>query len=422
MPLTDATCRNATCPEGKARERYADSKGLYLEVRPAGGKYWYFKHRFANKEKRLSLGTYPDVPLASRVKRDPATGAVATTIKGARDLRDEARALLKAGTDPVQAKLDGKQAQRIRIGTTFERVARDWFEHWRTTKTPRHADYVLRRLEADVFPVIGAKPVGDITAQHLLAMAKKIEARDALDIARRAWQMAGQVLEHALAHGLVDRNAAKDVRPGVALKARTKVNYARLDAKEVPQLLRRMDAYQGTPHTRLAMQLLALTFVRTSELIGARWDEFDLDAAEWRLPAERMKMRTPHVVPLSTQAAEVINTLTELRNQSALLFPGERNHDKPMSNNTILKALDRMGYKHRMTGHGFRSIASTILHELGHRHDVIELQLAHQERNKVSAAYNWATYLPERRVLMQVYADHLDALRKGAKVLPFKAA
>ena len=405
MPLTDAGCRNAKCPEGKARERYSDSGGLYLEVQPTGAKHWRWKYRYAGKEKRLAIGTYPGVSLAK-----------------ARKDRDAAREKLKAGTDPVQAKLDAKLAARISVGNTFKAVALAWFEHWKGTKTQRHTDYVMRRLEADVFPVFGGKPVTDVTAPQLLAMAKKIESRDAIDIAKRALQTCGQILRFAVAHGMLERNPAADVKPGDALKARKKENYARLDAKEVPALLRKIDAYHGSPYTRLAMQLMALTFVRTSELIGARWEEFDIDGREWRIPPARMKMRSLHVVPLSTQSLEVLATLQEIRGPGALLFPGERDHEKPMSNNTILKALDRMGYKHRMTGHGFRGIASTVLHELSHRHDVIELQLAHQERNAVSAAYNHATLLPERRALMQAWANHLDTLRKGAKVIPFKAA
>jgi integrase len=252
-------------------------------------------------------------------------------------------------------------------------------------------------------------------------MAKKIESRGALDIARRAWQTCGQIFEYALAHGMVERNPSKDVRPGSALIARKKEHYARIDAKELPELLRRIEAYVGSPYTRFAMKLMALTFVRTGELIGARWEEFDLEAAEWRIPAERMKMRTPHIVPLSKQAVEALRCLRELKGLSDLLFPGERDHEKSMSNNTILKALERMGYKGRMTGHGFRGVASTILHELGFDHAHIELQLAHQERDAVSAAYNFATYLPQRRKMMQVWADRLDALRKGARVLPLQA-
>jgi integrase len=405
MPLTDTACRNARCPEDKARERYADSGGLYLEVQPTGAKHWRWKYRYAGKEKRLAIGTYPTITLAQ-----------------ARRARDDARALLKEGTDPVQAKKDAKLARRLALGTTFEAVSRQWFEHWKGPRSQRHAEYVMRRLEVDVFPVLGSKPIGEITAPQLVAMAKRIEARGALDIAKRSLQTCGQVFRYAVAHGVLERNPATDVKPGDALKPRKKEHYARLEAKELPELLRRIDAYQGSPWTRLAIKLMALTFVRTGELIGAQWDEFDLEAREWRVPAERMKMKTPHVVPLSNQAVEVVQTLQELRNRSPMLFPGERDHEKPMSNNTILAALKRMGYAGRMTGHGFRGVASTILHEAGFDHAHIELQLAHMERDDVSAAYNFATYLPQRRKMMQWYADHLDALRKGAKVLPLRVA
>ncbi len=212
------------------------------------------------------------------------------------------------------------------------------------------------------------------------------------------------------------------MRPGAALKPRKKEHFARVDAKELPELLRKIESYPGAVYTRMAMKLMALTFVRTGELIAAHWDEFDLDAAEWRIPAERMKMRTPHIVPLATQAVDLLRSLHELRGLSGLLFPGERDHEKPMSNGAILGALKRMGYSGRMTGHGFRGIASTTLHEMGFDHAHIELQLAHQERDAVSAAYNFATYLPQRRKMMQHWADHLDALRKGAKVMPLRAA
>lgn len=402
--LTDTACKNAKCPPDKARARYADSGGLYLEVVPSGGKLWRWKYRFMGKEKRLAIGTYPAVTLAS-----------------ARRKREEARLKLKAGKDPVQHKRDQKAANLVRQENNFEAIARAWFAHWKGPKTERHADYVLRRLEADVFPAIGRRPIVEITAPMLVAMAKKIEARGALDIAKRSLQTCGQIFRYAIAHGFIDRNPAADVKPGDALKPRKKTHYARLDARELPELLRKMAVYQGRPYTRLAMELMALTFVRTSELIEATWSEFDLEEEEWRIPAERMKMRTPHIVPLATQAMQVLKLLQELKGLSDLLFPGERDHEKPMSNNTILQALERMGYKGRMTGHGFRGIASTILHEQGFRHDIIELQLAHQERDEVSAAYNFATYLPERRKMMQWYADHLDQLRKGAKVIPLRA-
>jgi len=405
MALTDTACRNAKCTADRPRQRYADSGGLYLEVQPSGAKHWRWKYRFGGKEKRLAIGTYPTIGLA-QARRD----------------RDKARELLKSGTDPVQARQDAKLAQRVAIATNFEAVARSWHEHWKGPKTARHSEYVMRRLELDVFPELGRKPISEITAPQLLAMAKKIESRGALDIARRAWQTCGQVFEFALAHGMMERNPAKDVRPGAALKARTKEHFARVDVKELPELLRKIEVYQGSPYTRCALKLIGLTFVRTTELIAARWDEFDLDAAEWRIPAARMKMRTPHIVPLSTQAVDVLRSLHEIRGLAGLVFPGERDHEKPMSNGAILQALKRMGYARRMTGHGFRGIASTVLHELGFDHAHIELQLAHQERNAVSAAYNFAVYLEPRRKMMQAWADHLDALRQGAKVLPFKAA
>lgn len=403
MPLAVTAIRNAK-PAAKPVKMF-DGGGLYLLVQPTGGKLWRLKYRVGGKEKLLSLGAYPAIGL-----------------QDARIRRDQAREQLAKGIDPGQLRKEAKRATEVAAANSFEFVARAWWAQWSPTRSAKHADQVIRRLEADVFPELGAVPVSAITAPMLLAVSLKIEKRGAVDIAKRAYQTCGQVLRYAVAHGLAERNPATDVKPGDALRPARKEHYARLDAKDVPELLRRIDAYDGSIYTRLALRLIALTFVRTSELIGARWAEFDLDAAEWRIPAERMKMKTPHMVPLSKQALAVLTELHDLRMGRELLFPGERDHGKPMSNNTILFALYRMGYHSRMTGHGFRGIASTILHEQGHRHDLIELQLAHQERNAVSAAYNHATYLPQRRKLMQAWADHLDALRKGAKLLPFKAA
>lgn len=429
MALTDTECRNAKCPEGRPLVRLADSGGLYLEVTATGSKLWRWKYRHAGKEKRLALGIYPAVPLASRSDA-PAAGGI---VKGARQLRDEARALLLAGTDPSEARKDAKRAIMASAETAFEPVARTWWAAWKATKTSRYAANVMSRLEADAFPELGHRPVATLTAAHFIAMSKKIEARGAAELARRSLQTCGLVMRWAVAHNLADRNPVQDVKPSDFLKPRTVENFARVGAAELPDLLRKMAGYEGATATRAALALMALTFVRTSELIEARWQEFDLDAAEWIIPAERIGRkgaqgkRRPHIVPLSRQALEVLGTLQASRGADrctgpALLFPGERDHDKPMSNGTILMALKRMGYAGRMTGHGFRGIASTALNEMGYRWDVIEAQLSHVEGNKVRAAYNHAQYLDERRELMQGWAAYLDAVRQSGKVIPFRQA
>lgn len=397
MPLTDTAIRKLK-PEAKAY-RQADSAGLFLWVTPTGGKSWRWKYRVDGKEKLMVLGRYPDVSLAQ-----------------ARDLRDQARKQKAAGVDPMQERKTAKLVRRIAADDSFAAVANAWHVNWKGSKNARHADYVLRRIEMDIIPQIGARPVSEIKTLELVAMVKKIADRGAVDIAKRAYQTCSQIFRYAIAHGLAPRNPATDVRPGDILATRKQTNYARIDAKELPELLRQIEAYQGSAVTRLSMKLMALTFVRTSELIGARWEEFDLDAAEWRIPAPRMKMKTPHIVPLARQTVEVLRTLHIVTGHSVLLFPGERDHEKPMSNNTILGALKRMGYQGRMTGHGFRGVASTILHEHGFDHAHIELQLAHIERNSVSAAYNHALHLKQRARLMQHWADYLEA-SVGAQVI-----
>ncbi len=280
---------------------------------------------------------------------------------------------------------------------------------------------MLARLEADVFPAIGSRPVSEILAPELVSMVKAIEKRGAFDIAKRCLQMTGQIFRHAIAHGIggATRNPVADIKPADVLTPRLRENYARIDVKEFPLLLRKIEAYQGTPTTRLAVKLMALTFVRTGELIGARWAEFDLEAGRWDIPASRMKMKTPHVVPLSSQALDVLCTLQTVTGARELVFPGERDHSKSISNNTILGALARMGYKGQMTGHGFRGLASTVLHERGFDHAHIELQLAHMERNQVSAAYNHALYLPQRAEMMQWWGEYLEGLTRG-NVLPLR--
>jgi integrase len=253
-------------------------------------------------------------------------------------------------------------------------------------------DSTRRRLASNILPSLGSQQIAEIEAPDIVAMVRAVEARGARDVAKRALETTGQIFRYAIAHGYAKRNPATDIRPRDILKASLKSNYARIDAKELPNLLRQIEVYQGTHVTRLAMKLMALAFMRTSELIGATWSEFDLELARWDIPAERMKMRTPHIVPLARQSLEVLNLLQALTGHSEWLFPGDRDPAKQMSNNTILKALERMGYKGTMTGHGFRGLASTILHERGCVHDHIELQLAHAPRNAVSAAYNHALY------------------------------
>ncbi len=400
MPLTETAIKKAK--PGIKPVKLSDGKGMYLLVNPAGSKLWRWKYRVLGKEKVMSLGAYPDVSLAQ-----------------ARDGVDKARKILATGSDPMVIRKADKVASRTSAENSFESVARKWWEKWKPARSEQHAGQVMRRFEANVFPHIGSRPVSEIQAPELVAMLKAIEARGVNDLAKRALQTSSQVFRYAIAHGLAKRNPATDIKPGDVLASRQKKNLARIDSKELPDLLRHIEGYQGAATTRLAIKLMALTFVRTTELIAAKWSEFDLEAARWNIPAERMKMKTQHIVPLSSQAVNLLKTLQLITGRGALLFPGERDHAKPMSNNTILKALERMGYKGRMTGHGFRGVASTLLHEMDFDHAHIELQLAHQERNEVSAAYNHATYLKQRTKMMQDWADYLDTCTTG-KVLPFQ--
>jgi len=400
MALTDTAIRNAK-PKDKPY-KMADAGGLLVLIQPSGAKWWRLRYRFGGKEKMLSLGVYPEVSLTD-----------------ARAARDAAKKQIKGGTDPATAR-KVETALAAEDTDTFERVALAWWQQWKGSCTSGHADNTLKRLKADVFPFIGHVPVKTLTAPMLLAMAKRIESRGALDIAKRSLQTCGQVMRYAVAHGLAERNPATDVRPSDALTPRKKQNFARLDAKELPGLLRKINDYDGTVITRCALRLMALTFVRTSELIGARWEEIDTQANLWRIPAERMKMKTPHLVPLSKQTLVVLEELRQETGERELLFASNRNPRKSISNNTILFALYRMGYHSRMTGHGFRGMASTILHENGFPHEHIEIQLAHQERNQVSAAYNHATYVQQRAKMMQWWADYLTSAAILRPVLPMK--
>lgn len=400
MRLTQKEIESAK--PGATLYRMWDSHGLYLEVAPAGGKWWRLKFRFGGKEKRISLGTLPGV-----------------TLKAARRKRDDARALLDDGIDPSAVRKEAKLEVAGKAANNFETVAREWYGKQAHVWVAHHASDVLRRLESNLFPEIGDKAIADITAPVLLAAVRKIEHRGAHDLAHRVLQVASQVFRYGIATGRCQRDPGPDLRG--ALTPHKSKHQAAVTPEELPALLRAIDGYGevGDKLTAYALRLLVLTFVRTNELIGAEWSEFDLDSAVWIIPAARMKMKTEHVVPLSRQSVEALRQVRSIAGGSRYVFPG-RNPDKQISNNTMLFALYRLGYKGRMTGHGFRAVASTILNEAGFRGDVIERQLAHAERDEIRGAYNRAEYLPERRKMMQQWADMVDALAKGAKVIPLQ--
>jgi integrase len=402
--LSDRAAKNLKARATAYRVADGHGKGLFLFVTPTGGKLWRFKYRFDGLQKQISYGQFPDVLLDV-----------------ARERHQAARKLLAAGVDPMAQRKVEKTAIRNANELPFREIASKWHEHWKGGKSAHHVKATWSRLESNVFPAFGDVAITSIEAYQIVTMIKAIQDRGMLDIAKRALETTGQICRYAVAHGFAKRNPAADIKPGDILKSRQKVNHARVDAKELPALLRAIEIYQGKHVTRLAMKLMAMTFIRTSELIGGRWDEIDFDAKRWNIPKERMKMRTAHIVPLSSQAIEVLELLKAITGGGALLFPGDRDPKKPMSNMTILEALKRMGYDGEMTGHGFRGVASTILHEQGYPHEHIELQLAHAPRNSVSAAYNHAKYLQPRATMMQAWSDYLEQTQRGGKVLAFRA-
>ena len=401
MKLNDVAVRKAK-PEAKPR-KLTDGGGLYVMIHPNGGKYWQLAYRFAGKQKTLALGVYPDVSLAD-----------------ARERRDQARKLLANGNDPSAVKQAQKRQAKIAAANTFEAVAREWVENRANDWTEGHKALTLRTLEQDAFPSLGRRPIAEITPAELLATVRAIEKRGALEIASRVLQRCSSVFRYSIATSRCNGNPATELRG--ALKSPKRTHYTTIEKGGFPQLLRDIDGYQGSPLTTYALQLMALTFTRTSELIEAEWREIDLDKAEWLIPAERMKMRRPHVVPLSQQAVAVFREAAELSGDRQYVFPNRNDPTGPASKAIILRALGRMGYTGKMTGHGFRSAASTMLNEhkskWGIHRDVIELQLAHVEKNASRAAYNFAEYLDERRAMMQQWADYLDKLKTGAEVIP----
>jgi integrase len=406
MPLADIHVRNA-----KVRTKpykLSDGGGMYLLVAPDGGRYWRLDYRFAGKRRTLALGVYPTVSLSD-----------------ARARREEARTLLSKGTDPSVAKKAMKRAVKHASATTFEPIAREWVHRERNRLAPRYCAQILRRLEADVFPQIGSSPIANITAADLLDVLRKVEKRGTFETARRLRQSCGQVFRYAVVTGRAERDPSNDLKGALRSPGRKRGHKA-MPRDELPSFLAKLSTYDGDPRTRIALKIIILTFVRTTELRAAQWSEFDdLDRAEplWRIPAERMKMKREHLVPLAPQVVALLGRLRALPGSptSPFLFPSP-SREGCMSNNTMLYALYRMGYHSRATVHGFRAIASTTLNEMGFHPDVIERQLAHEERDAVRAAYNRAEYLAERRVMMYHWAAWIEPLGEGGKLLPMRRA
>ena len=398
-PLTDTKLKNSKCPQGKSIVKLHDGEGLYLWVFANGKKHWRFRWRVEGKERSLALGEYPHVTLAE-----------------ARKQRDKMQSQREHDLDPSAVRRAEVQRKRVADSNSFEAVAKEWYGKQLHLWSASHIRDVKRRLEGNIFPILGLRPIGEIEAPELLAAIRKIESRGSYDLAHRVLQVCGQVFRYGIATGRCSRDLSKDLYG--ALTPHQKQHQAAVRPEELPALMRAIAGYDrlGSSQVRLALQMLALTFVRTGELIGATWDEFKLDEKVWAIPAERMKMRAEHIVPLASQTIALLAELKPLSGYSRFILPG-RNAAKTLSNGAMLMALKRLGYRGKMTGHGFRAVASTVLNEQGFRPDVIERQLAHCERNAVRGAYNRAEYLKERTRMMQWWADYLDSLVNGSKVI-----
>jgi integrase len=399
MKMTDQTCKTAK-PKEKAY-KLADGGGLYLEITPSGGKLWRLKYRYLGKEKKLCIGDYPTISLAE-----------------ARDRRKEAKKQLINGIDPSDSKKSVRQGLMNDAANTFEAIAREWHKMKLPEWSVVNAKTVLDRLERDVFPEIGNLPIKAITHKQLLDLANTIKERGASELAKRVIQMCRGIYQYAIITGRAEKNIAADLKGLV--KSQKKGHFAAIEAKDIPQFIADLRNHKAklNRQTYLAVELMMLTFVRTGELIKAEWDEFDFDAKTWLIPAHRMKMRKDHIVPLSKQALAILRELRETHNHPVYVFPSRNSRNKHMSNNTILMALDRMGYRGKMTGHGFRSLAmSTIMEKLGYRHEVPDAQLAHAKKHSLGDAYDRAQFLSERIVMMQKWADYLDNIRLGGTVI-----
>jgi integrase len=399
------------------RTRLSDGKGLYLRLFVKGGSHaWWFDYTFEGRRKTISFGTYP-----------------ATTLSLARKKAELARQQVRSGVDPSDLRKAARQArdrkrdddERAKAGLpptdSFEHVAREWYEKNAPSWADTHSEKIIRRLERDVFPWIGSKPIASIRPSDLLELLRRVESRGAIETTHRIQQNCSQVFRYAVATGRVESDPSRDLRG--ALTPWKPQHYATVtDPRLVGRLLRDIDAHPGSFATKCAMQLSPMLFVRPGELRRAEWSEIDLAKAEWRIPAAKMKGRTMHIVPLARQALEILKELQPLTGHAQWVFPGVRTNGEPMSENTVNAALRRLGYdKTTLTAHGFRGMASTMLHEQGWPSDVIERQLSHAERNAVKAAYNHAEHLPARRKMMQAWADYLEKLRVGADVVPLRS-
>lgn len=384
---------NTAIKAAKSRDKpykISDGRGLFVIVTPSGGRWFRFKYRYQKKEKLLSLGVYPDVSLQE-----------------ARDKREVARQLLGKGVDPGAA----RRSEKTSAGDSFEAVAKEWFERFSPKWVAGHSDKLIRRLELYIFPWIGSRPIGKIEAPEMLACIRRIEAKGNLETAHRALQLCGRIFRYAVATSRASRDPSGDLRG--AIPAANETHLASFtDPKQLAGLLRAIHSYKGSIVVRCALSLAPLVFVRPGELRAAEWAEINFDAGEWRIKGERMKMRQQHVVPLSRQAIEILREVQPLTGQGKFVFPSVRSKNRPLSDNALLAALRRMGFEQGIvTVHGFRSTASTLLNEQGWNRDAIERQLAHGERDAVRAAYNYAEHLPERRKMMQAWADYLEKLR-----------
>lgn len=402
MPLTDSIPKNAQ-PKEKPY-KISDSGGLYLQVLPTGAKYWRLKYRIDGKEKLLAIGVYPE-----------------TSLKAARLLAQEAKKKISDGIDPIVQKKKEKLRSSIERSSTFTAVALEWIDIKRASWKEVTADKTLLSLQQDIFPHLGSRPISDIEPIELLTVIKKIEARGAHETASRVLQRCRAVFAYGIITGRLKSNPAMDLSGGLK---KVKVKHrAALPASELPEFLKKLDEYAGDETTKLAIKLLALTFVRTGELRGAEWPEIDFKNATWIIPAERMKMENEHLVPLSRQALDALERLKVLHaEKSRFVFPNSTTNSRCMSENTVLYSIYRMGYHSRMTGHGFRAIARTVLDEnLGFRADWIEHQLAHAVRDPNGRAYNRTTHLEGRRTMMQAWANYLDGLMHKGKVIPMRS-